>query len=96
MKGGKYAKTLAKIQVRRIFHMRDIGRNVLHKFIEICITCVCRRHAGAHEHQHGGRKPKEISFTEFCFKSVNLFFEELISKINLCQTNLCHAKDLTI
>ena len=37
MKGGKYAKTLdAKIQVRRKFHMRDIGRNVLHKFIEIC------------------------------------------------------------
>ena len=24
IKGGKYAKTLAKIQVRAIFHMRDI------------------------------------------------------------------------
>ena len=28
---------------------------------------------------HGGRKPTETSFTEFCYKSVNLFFEKLIS-----------------
>ena len=40
---------------------------------------VWRRHAGAHpdEHQHGGRKPTETSVTEFCYKSVNLFFEKL-------------------
>ena len=31
------------------------------------------------EHQHGGRKPAETSVTEFCHKSVNLFFEELIN-----------------
>ena len=40
------------------------------------------RHAdGAHpdEHQHGGRKPKETSVTEFCYKSVNLLLEELIN-----------------
>ena len=35
MKGGKYTKFLAKIQVRRIFRIRDIRRNVLPKFIEI-------------------------------------------------------------
>ena len=42
---------------------------------------VWRRHAGAHPdgHQHDGRKPAETSFTKFCYKSVNLFFEELIS-----------------
>ena len=36
---------------------------------------------GAHqvEHQRGGRKPTETSVTEFCYKSVNLFFEELIN-----------------
>ena len=28
-------------------------------------------------HQHGGRKPAETSVTEFCYKSVNLSFEEL-------------------
>ena len=78
MKGGKYAKTLAKIQVRGIFNIRDIGRNVLPKFID---WFVWRRHARAHpdEHQHGGRKPTETSVIEFCYKSVNLFFEELIN-----------------
>ena len=42
---------------------------------------VWRRHAGAHPdgNQHSGRKPTETSVTEFCYKSVNLFFEELIS-----------------
>ena len=33
MKGGKYTKTLAKIQVRGIFRIRDIRRNVLPKLI---------------------------------------------------------------
>ena len=56
MKGGTYTMTLAKIQVRGIFRMRDIRRNVLPK--------LWRRHAGAHldKHQHGGRKPTETSF----------------------------------
>ena len=31
------------------------------------------------KHQHGGRKPTETPVTEFCYKSVNLFFEELIN-----------------
>ena len=31
MKEGKYAKTLAKIQVRGIFHIREIQRNVYTK-----------------------------------------------------------------
>ena len=77
MKGSKYAKTLAKIQVRGISRIRDIRRKVLPKFIEICL----RRHVGAHldELQHGGRKPTETSVTEFCYKSVNSFFEGLIN-----------------
>ena len=42
---------------------------------------VWRRHAGAHpdELQHGGRKPTETSVTEFCYKSVSLFFQERIN-----------------
>ena len=32
-----HAKTLANIKVRAVFHMRDILRNVLPKFIEICM-----------------------------------------------------------
>ena len=41
MKGGIYTKTLAKIQVRGIFRIRDIRRNVLSKFIEICMETPC-------------------------------------------------------
>ena len=35
MKGRTYTETLAKIQVRGIFRIRDIQRNVLPKLIEI-------------------------------------------------------------
>ena len=42
MKGGKYTKFLAKIQVSgRIFRIRDIQRNVLPKFKEICMETPC-------------------------------------------------------
>ena len=41
MKGGKYAKTLAKILVRGMFRTRDIRRNVLPKFIEISMETPC-------------------------------------------------------
>ena len=41
MIGGKYTKTLAKIQARRIFRIRDIRRNVLPKFIESCMKTPC-------------------------------------------------------
>ena len=80
--------------------MRDIRRNVLPKFTEICQETP---YAGAHlvcytavfsvvtqngcvadwcspdKHQRGGQKPTETSVSEFCYKSVNLFFEELIN-----------------
>ena len=77
MKGGKYTKILAKIQVRGIFRIRDVRKNDLPKFIEICMETPCWCHPD--EHQHGGRKPTETSVTEFCYKSVNLFFEKLIN-----------------
>ena len=40
-----------------------------------------RHHAGAHldELQHGRRKSTETTVIEFCYKSVNLFFEKLIN-----------------
>ena len=40
---------------------------------------VWRRHARLDELQHGGWKLTETSVTEFCYKSVNLFFEKLIN-----------------
>ena len=77
MKGGTYTKALAKIQVRGIFRIRDIRRNVLPKLIEICMETPYGAHLD--ELQYGGRKPTEKSVTEFCYKSVDLFFEKLIS-----------------
>ena len=73
MKEGTYTKTLAKIQVRGIFRIRDIRRNVLPKLIEICMETPGG--ANLNELQHGGRKPTETPVTEFCYKSMNLFFE---------------------
>ena len=40
-KEGEYAKTLAKFQVTAIFLMQDMRRNVLPKFIEICMEPPC-------------------------------------------------------
>ena len=77
MKGGKYAKTLAKIQIRGIFRIRDIQRKVLPKFIEICMETPCW--SSSDELQHGGRKPTETFVIKFCYKSGNSFFDELIN-----------------
>ena len=43
MKEDKYTKSLAKNQICAIFDMRDIGKNVLPKFLE---GFVYRRHVG--------------------------------------------------
>ena len=74
MKGGTYTKTLAKIQVRGIFRIRDIRRNVLARFTQIyrdlygdAMLVLIRMSS------NGGRKPTETSVTEFCYQSVNLF-----------------------
>ena len=46
---------------------------------------VWRRHAGAHldELQYGERKPTETFVTEFFYKSVNLFLENVNIKVIL-------------
>ena len=61
-----------------ILYIWDIQRNVLPKFIEICMEMPWW--CPSDGHQHCGWKPTEtLRFTEFCFKSVNLFLEELIN-----------------
>ena len=62
--------TLAKIQVRGIFRIRDIRRNVFPKLIEISMETPCSQ-ACLDELQHGGRKLTETSVTDFCHKSEN-------------------------
>ena len=41
MKEDKYTKSLAKNQVYAILHMRDIRKNVLPKFIMLCMATPC-------------------------------------------------------
>ena len=57
-------KNLAKISLSTVFHMRCVRRKDLRTFIEFYMET----HVGAHPdgYQHGGRKPTEITVTEFC------------------------------
>ena len=57
-------KTLAKIQIRGIFRIHLYGDAMLVLLDEL---------------QRGGRKQIETSVAEFCYKSVNSLFEELIN-----------------
>ena len=75
MKEGKYGKTSPRFRSEQYF-VYDISKEMFYPNLQ---RFVWRRHAGPDEHQRGGRKPAEASFTEFCYKSVNLFFEELIN-----------------
>ena len=70
MKGGKYAKTLAKIQVGRVYFVYEISGEMFHPNFW---SFVWKHHAGAHPngHERGERKPTETSVNEFCYKSVN-------------------------
>ena len=76
MKEDKYTKSLAKNQVYAIVHMRDIRKNVLSKFIKLCMEtpCLCPFQG----HKYGRRKPTETSVFEFSYLHVNSSLEELI------------------
>ena len=65
MKKDKYTKTLAKNQVCEIFQMRDIGKNGLPKFINLCMETPCW--CPVQEHQYGRRIPTETSVFEFSY-----------------------------
>ena len=75
MKEDKYTKSLAKNQVYAIVHMRDIRKNVLPKFIKLCMEtpCLCPFQG----HKYGRRKPTETSVFEFSYLYVNSSLAEL-------------------
>ena len=76
MKEDKYTKSLVKNQIYAIVHMRDIRKNVLTKFIKLCMEtpCLCPFQG----HKYGRRKPTETSVFEFSYLCVNSSLEELI------------------
>ena len=63
MKEDKCKKGLAKNQDYGIVHRRDIRKNVLPKFIRLCMEtpCLCPFEG----HKYGRRKPTETSVFEF-------------------------------
>ena len=65
MKEDKYTKSLAKNQVYAMVHMRDIRKNVLPKFIELCMEMQCL--FPFQGHKYGCRKPTETSVFEFSY-----------------------------
>ena len=71
----KYAKTLAKIKITAIFLKRDMRRNVLPKFIEICMEKPCW--CSSTWAPTWRPEIKKTSVTKFCCKSVNLSLEEV-------------------
>ena len=78
MKEGIYTRSFAKNQVYAEVHMQDIRKNVLLKFIKLCMETP--RLCPFQGHKYGRRKPTETSVFElFYFKCVNSSLEELIT-----------------
>ena len=76
MKEDNYTKSLAKNQVYAIVHMLDIRKNVLLKFVKLCMEtpCLCPFQG----HKYGRQKPTETTVFEFFYLCVNSSLEELI------------------
>ena len=68
VKQDEHSNSLAKIQVCAIFRAGDIRRNVLPKFIRLCMetTCLCPSEG----HKYGGRKLTKTYVIEFAIKSL--------------------------
>ena len=72
IKEDKYSNSLAKVQVYAMFRAGDIPRNVLLKFIRLCMEtpCLCPSEG----HKYGGRKLSKTYVTEFCHKKPEVIF----------------------
>ena len=68
VKDDEYSNSLAKIQVRAMFRVGDIRRNVLLKFIRLCMEtpCLCP----CEGHKYSGRKLTKTYVIEFARKSL--------------------------
>ena len=78
MKEDKYAKSLAKNQVYAIVHMRDIRKNVLPKFIKLCMETPCLCPFQGYKYGCQKLKSTETFVFEFSYLCVNPSLEELI------------------
>ena len=64
MKEDEYTKSLAKNQVYAIVHTRDIRKNVLPKFIKLCLNtpCLCPFQGGTNMAAGNQQKHLFLSF----------------------------------
>ena len=76
MKQDKYAKSLANNQVYAVVDMRDIRKNVLPKFLKLCMETPCLCPFQGHKYRR--RKTTETSVLELSYLCVNSSLEELI------------------
>ena len=72
IKEDEYSNSLAKIQICAMFHARDIRKNVLLKFIRLCMEtpCLCPSEG----HKDGGWKLTKTCVIEFCYKKPVVIF----------------------
>ena len=72
IKEDEYSNSLTKVQVCAIFRARDIRRNVLLKFIRLCMEtpCLCPSQG----HKYGVRKLTKTYVIEFCYKKPVVVF----------------------
>ena len=82
MKEDQYANSLAKSQACAIFHKRDIRKNVLPKFIKLCMETPCW--CPFEGHKCGRWKPTETSVFDFSYKCVNSLLEKLVKIKVIC------------
>ena len=70
-KKDEYSNSLTKVQVCAMFRAGDIRRNVLLKFIRLCMEtpCLCPSQG----HKYGGRKLTKTYVIEFCYKKPVVF-----------------------
>ena len=77
MKGSKYAKTLARGPEE--YFVYEISEERFYPIIEICMETPCWCPPGWPLTWRTENNRNICFATEFCYKSVNLFFEELIN-----------------
>ena len=87
----EYSNRLTKVQVCAMFRAGDIRRNVLLKFIRLCMEtpCLCPSLG----YKYGGRKLTKTYVIEFCYKKPVVVFWEVI---NIYVSTYSHTRTVQI
>ena len=91
IKEDEYSDSLTKVQVCAMFRAGNIRRNVLLKFLRLCMEtpCLCP----SQEHKYGRRKLTKTYVIEFCYKKPVVVFWGLI---NIYVSTYSHTRTVQI